>query len=229
MGIINTLINAWMGRNILEGLYETFGSMLDGADWMFQYVHEAMLGKPKSASERERFFQTDQSINRREQDIRGKILNHLIMNPCDAVTECLVFMSVVKDAERLGDYCKNILEVLEHPRFGEDRKNIPQPLTERVKEVQSKIFTMFSKTKDVFITQDEADARVVLSLYHEVKQDCDTSLSELLEHEDLKPSTAIFCALIFRFLRRIASHLENINSSVLLPLHQLDFNPPEED
>lgn len=229
MGIINTLINAWMGRNILEGLYETFGSMLDGADWMFNYVHESMLGKPKSASEREKFYQTDQSINRREQDIRGKILNHLIMNPCDAVTECLVFMSVVKDAERLGDYCKNILEVLEHPRFGEDRKNIPKLLMERVKEVQSKIFIMFSKTKDVFITQDEADARVVLSLYHEVKKDCDRSLNELLDLENLKPSTAVFCALTFRFLRRIASHLENINSSVLLPLHQLDFNPPEED
>ncbi|MHC4945118.1 MAG: PhoU domain-containing protein [Planctomycetota bacterium] len=229
MGIINTLINAWMNRNILEGLYNTFAEMLDGSYWMFQYVHEVMLGKDRSASDREKFFQTDQSINRREQEIRGKILNHLIMNPCDAVTECLIFMSVVKDAERLGDYCKNILEVVERPKYQHEWKKIPQSITLAEKGIQTRIFTMFTKTKDVFISQDEEDARIVLKLYHDVKKECDDSLNALLELEDLSPRAAIFSSLIIRFLRRIASHLANINSSVLLPLHQIDFNPPHED
>lgn len=229
MGILKTLINAWLNRNILEGLYNTFDGMLDGAHWMFQYVHEVMLGKKRNSGEREKFYQTDRSINRREQEIRGKILNHLVMNPCDAVTECLVFMSVVKDAERLGDYCKNILEVVEHPNFEEDRKGFPSPVEGPLKEIQTKIFAMFAKTKDVFISQDEDDARVVLSLYHEVKKECDGLLNTVIEMEDLKPSTAVFSALMARFLRRIASHLGNINSSVLLPLPQLDFNPPEDE
>ncbi len=228
MGIINTVINAWLKRHTLEVLYTTFSGMLDDALWMFQYVHEAMLGKEKSASEREKFFKTDQYINRCEQDIRGKILNHLVMNPSDAITECLVFMSVVKDAERLGDYCKNILEVVELPRFMKYCKSFPKDLALPLKEVQTRVFTMFTKTKDVFISQDEDDARVVLSLYHEVKKECDDMIAHILEADDIHPSAAVFCALIARFLRRLASHLENINSSVLLPLHQLDFNPPEE-
>jgi phosphate uptake regulator len=128
MGIINLIINAWLNRHTLEGLYETFGSMLDDAQWMFGYVHEAMIGREKSPSEREKFYMTDQSINRREQDIRGKILNHLVLNPCDAITECLTFMSVVKDAERLGDYCKNILEVVEHPSFRKHFHGGPDPV-----------------------------------------------------------------------------------------------------
>lgn len=229
MGIINTIINAWMNRSTLEGLYNTFAGMLDGAQWMFQHVHEIMLGKEKNSSEREKFYQTDQSINRREQEIRGKILNHLIMNPCDAVTESLVFMSVVKDAERLGDYCKNIFEVVEHPNFKADQKGFPPPISDPLKSIQTKIFTMFTKTKDVFISQDEDDARVVLSLYHDVKKECDELLSSVLDMKDVKPSTAVFSALMARFLRRIASHLGNINSSVLLPLPQLDFNPPEDE
>jgi phosphate uptake regulator len=227
MGIINLIINAWLNRHTLEGLYSTFGSMLDDAHWMFQYVHEAMLCREKSASDREKFFKTDQSINRREQEIRGKILNHLVMNPCDAITECLTFMSVVKDAERLGDYCKNILEAVEHPKFTENFHGWPPPVAAELKEVQTRIFTMFTKTRDVFISQDEEDARVVLNLYLEVKKECDGILDTILDTENIAPSSAVFCALIARFLRRIASHLENINSSVLLPLHQLDFNPPE--
>jgi phosphate uptake regulator len=229
MGIINMIVNAWLNRHTLEGLYATFGSMLDDAQWMFGYVHEAMIGQEKSPSEREKFYRTDQSINRREQDIRGKILNHLVMNPCDAITECLTFMSVVKDAERLGDYCKNILEVVEHPSFRKHFHGGPDPVAGALKGVQTKIFTMFTKTRDVFISQDEEDARVVLSLYHEVKKDCDNLLDTILEMEDIDSRSAVFCALIARFLRRIASHLENINSSVLLPLHQLDFNPPGEE
>jgi len=228
MGIINTLINAWLNRHIIEGLYKTFDSMLDDSYWMFQYVHEYMLGKDKTASEREKFYLTDQSINRREQDIRGKILNHLVVNPSDAISECLVFMSVVKDAERLGDYCKNILEVVEHKKYEKDLKQFPSEIGTFIKNTQAKIFTMFSRTKDVFISQEEDDARVVLSLYLEVKRDCDNALNTVLDLDDIDPSTAVFCALIARFLRRIASHLQNINSSVLLPLHKLDFNPPEE-
>ena len=227
MGIIHTLINAWTERNTLEGLYKTFSEMLDDGSWMFQYVHEAMLGREKTASLRERFFKTDQSINRREQDIRGKILNHLVLKPSDAVTDCLVFMSVVKDAERLGDYCKNILEIVEHPKYPGNFKALPKEIALPLKSVQAKIFIMFTKTKDVFISQDEEDAREVLKLYHEVKGDCDSVVNVILDMVGLAPSTAVLSALLTRFLRRIASHLENINSSVLLPLHQLDFNPPD--
>jgi phosphate transport system protein len=54
-------------------------------------------------------YTRDQSVNELERSIRRKILRHLTIHPGDDVAACLALMSVAKDAERIGDYCKKRL------------------------------------------------------------------------------------------------------------------------
>ena len=66
---------------------------------------------------------------------------------------CLVLMSVVKDAERLGDYAKNIFEVTELLEKPLD-KNIFEDL---FGDLDKKIINEFSQTRAAFIESDEKE------------------------------------------------------------------------
>jgi phosphate uptake regulator len=86
---------------------------------------------------------------------------------------------------------------------------------------------MFEGTREAFRTQSEEKAREVLKVYERAKKGCDAVIEKTVRGEryGLTPGQAVVCALNARFLRRMASHLENINSSVLVPVHRLDFQP----
>ena len=56
-------------------------------------------------------YERDVAVNELERSIRRKVLRHLTVNPGHDVAICLALMSVAKDAERIGDYCKNVFEV----------------------------------------------------------------------------------------------------------------------
>lgn len=47
----------------------------------------------------------------KERAIRKQIVERMSLDKGATVPASLVLMSVVKDAERVGDYCKNLLEV----------------------------------------------------------------------------------------------------------------------
>src|SRR5690606_33368261 len=85
--------------------------MLDHAQWMFIRANDVLRGIATAEEVQESIYRRDQAINELERSIRRKILRHLIINPGDDVPACLALMSVAKDAERIGDYCKNVFEV----------------------------------------------------------------------------------------------------------------------
>ena len=66
-------------------------------------------------------------------------------------------MSVVKDAERIGDYCKNIFEVGKYYRGPYEHREYGQPL----EEIRGDIANLFEPAKHSFL---EANKRVAKEL-----------------------------------------------------------------
>ncbi len=230
MEIFVKLIKAWFERrNAVGFLGDGLLRMLDDGRWMFQYLEEVFHEVHGVEVDIDRFYATDRRINRREQDIRERILAHMTLNPGRDVTECLVLMSVVKDAERVGDYCKNLFELLKDPTFP-SLADVHPEIRRDLDEVRDEILAMFDQTKEVFSTENEDLSRQILRRRIRVKKRCDDLIikATLGERYGLTPGQAVVCALDARFLRRISSHLENINSGVLMPVRKLDFHPRPE-
>jgi phosphate uptake regulator len=161
----------------------------------------------------------DVLVNKAERSIRKKIIRHLAINPGSDISQSLVLMSVVKDAERLGDYAKNMVEVSEYHTTYKDRND----LTLKFKAIQAEIEWMFLKVGHAFGEGDEKEGQSIVSKMAKVTEDCDRLIEEILNTQDLNVRQAVSYALLARYYKRFAAHLGNIATSLIMPAHKLDY------
>ena len=163
-------------------------------------------------------FSLDKKVNALEKDIRTRIITHLSLRPSVDTSTCLLLMSVVKDAERLGDYGKNL--------FG-----VSQILTKPIDEakyhsffgdVDKEIVKLFEDTKEAFMDSDESKASLSQKEESKIVKFCDDVIEKIAKSE-LPTNEAVSFTLIARYYKRIAAHLSNISSSVIVPLNELDY------
>ena len=107
------LASAGTGSAGLEKMRTDFGQMLDAGRQIFETAANALLGGTDPDVIRDGLFEADRRINRAEQQIRRELIVHASVHGATEFPACLVLMSVVKDAERVGDYAKNLFELAE--------------------------------------------------------------------------------------------------------------------
>ncbi len=165
---------------------------------------------------RDETAQLDKSINKLERQIRKELLIHSSVRS-QIEPECLVFMSIAKDAERLGDYSKNIFDMGELAPLLPTGKEKEQLLV-----LQIVISHLFDDCTEAIRSESEEKARRVICECQWAGKQCDAITKELLYLETPNRRTASD-VLMFRFMKRMTSHLRNICSSVVQPIHKLDF------
>jgi len=169
------------------------------------------------------FFERDKEINAREKDIRRRIVEHLSLRHDVDVPACLVLMSVVKDAERIGDYSKNIYEVACLYTMGFRTG----PYVLRLKQLRTEVEGFFDKVRAVFAEADGLAALVLIQQTKEVGWRADQMIERLIRDE-LPTQKAVAFALLSRYFKRVAAHLGNICTSVTGPVHEMDHTPQAE-
>ena len=105
------LLAAWRKTDPLKEMYDSLISMLESGEWMYARAWKAAAECDGDPAAKEEIYRRDVKVNRTERTIRRRIVEHLAVQPKVDMAPCLILMSVVKDAERIGDYCKNILEI----------------------------------------------------------------------------------------------------------------------
>ena len=155
----------------------------------------------------------------RVRTIRKQVIAHLsIGGNTPDLPYCLLLMSLVKDVERIGDYAKNLSEVNE---IHQD----PLPtddITAELREIRSGIESAFAATWDVFSTSARERAVGMIQQGRDLTHRCDV-LIERIAHSDYNASAAVAIVLATRYYKRVAAHVLNVLSSVVMPLHKLDY------
>ncbi|HUT61358.1 MAG TPA: PhoU domain-containing protein [Phycisphaerae bacterium] len=214
------IINALRGKDVVRELSIHLGQMLDAGRWMFDQAAEALMREVDWHAVAGPLYEKDKQINRIEQQIREGIVTHLATGSHADLAACLVLMSVVKDAERIGDYCKNIFEVGRFYRRAYEHKEFRTPLD----EIQKAVTDLFEPTKQAFLKEDVNSARRVLRATASLSKQCDTIIQQLLSMErDFPADEAVAYVLLARHYKRVAGHLGNIATSVVSPVPMLDF------
>jgi hypothetical protein len=129
-------------------------AMLEMAEDMFELVLKAMV-EEAHADCVDRISRMDQMLNVQQQGIRKKVFEHLAVSRGSDLLMGLVLTSVVIDLERIGDYTKNIGEMVcllpAKMDFG--------PYAERYESVVSRTRALFEKTRTAFESSDPEAAR----------------------------------------------------------------------
>ena len=217
--MFQNLLSFWKGKDFLTTVLKEFEEMLVDAGDMFKSVRSVLIeGTEDPAAVRDKIYSVDRSINELEKNIRKRIVEHLALQPSVDVPVCLVLMSVVKDAERLGDYAKNLFEVSELLQGGMDKDLFRQFFG----EADTQLITLAEKTRSAFIESNEEIARELFSLERDIVFKCEAAINTLA-NGDLTANQSVCFTLIARYFKRIAAHLMNIGTSVIVPIDRLDF------
>lgn len=215
--IVKQLISFWKGDSELKGIFSEFDEMLMVAKDMFEKSTENLFNPPLNMEQESReIIKMDGMLNALQQSIRRDIILHITIKGSKDILPCFLLMSLVKDAERLGDYAKNIMEIAE--RFTDFEK---AAYFERLKAMRKDILVWFDETKTAFDNVDEELAKTTRENAFQSEKECDRIAWELINIKGKRDAVAL--ALLFRFFKRVAAHLGNICTSVTMPLDKLDY------
>jgi len=216
--MLRQVIALWKGERFMRKVVDKFGEMLGDDEYLFTHAWKVLIGQAVIDQIKQPFYDKDIAVNSREREIRRMLVEHLSLHPRHDISGCLVMMSLVKDAERIGDYSKNIFDLvimLEGPI--KEMKYL-----ERLSSTQRKIADRFPQLKRAFLESDANIAGEILKGYAPIKGECNNILRDLFS-EQLSTREAVATALLSRYLKRINSHMSNIASGIVYPLDQIDF------
>ena len=217
--MFGSLVNFWKGKDFLIEVFDEFNGMLDDCEEMFDMVIKVLLKGEDIKSMKEKVYTIDKKVNCFEKSIRDRIAKHLLLQPSVNVTVCLLLMSVVKDAERLGDYSKNLFEIAELANGNIDIAKYRELFGTMEQSIQK----LYKDTKKAFMEENEDLAVNSWTIKKEIGKGCDRIIESLAKSTTLTVNQAVCFTLMARHYKRIISHLTNIATSVVLPIADLDY------
>ena len=126
-------------------------------------------------------------------------------------------MSVVKDAERIGDHSKDIWDIANSGIDLSGAEDIGLLMRYR-----DRISRLIGETARVFGEKDLETAHALLQSSDELQDEYDELIEEQLQTD--KPAReAVPRALLYRYFKRITAHLMNILTSLVMPIDRLDY------
>ncbi|MFT4539753.1 MAG: phosphate uptake regulator [Planctomycetota bacterium] len=201
----------------LREIHTQFLQMLQDGRHIFDAATNCLLGGTDSSVIREDLFLTDQRINATEQLIRREIVVHGSIHGAATFPALLVMMSLVKDAERIGDYGKNIFGMAHEGAEIDDEK-----LHGELVVLKDQISTLLVRAHGLFDSRDDGRAHTFLEDTHTVERMCDERVGEMLKVTDRNMAAMV---LAYRYFKRVASHTGNIVTSLVMPIDKLDYFP----
>lgn len=202
----------------LDTVEEQLLEMLASCQNTFDLATGAVLGELDVTEAGNQLAEIDRELNKTERAIRRELLVHGTVRGAEMNQGLmLAYMSVAKDIERIGDYCKNIWNLAQmgvNLSTGDD-------LDEIIKH-KNRVKFLLAESLKAF---GEQDMDKVHDLVPGIKEDTihyDDHLVEFV-NSDLPGRVAAPRALLYRYLKRISAHLSNVLSSVVMPVDRIDF------
>lgn len=222
---IKEVMDALKKSDFLKECYETAKEMHYETEEMFDEAYMAF--KNNDTGEAEKISEEDARINELEIELRKKIMIYLANNSSPDLNLSLSLISVSKDYERIGDYCKNIaqLQSMLPVDINGDGEYI-----DLIEEMHDLVKKEIRAVHDAGRDEDPEIARECGKHYEELKEVHSRMIGRIKENkEELAADKATVYGLITTYLRRIGAHLHNISTWVINPFPQKGFEKGKYD
>ncbi len=222
MSLFKDVLSLWRSDDLLSQAWNESYEMLQLSREMFiQSV--TMLRKQSKEKTLIALKKRDREINEFQRDIRRKVMTHLVLQEDSTdIPNGLVLVNIVVDIERLGDYCKNILDLaISTPKTFKTEK-----VSEDLKVIEDEVIKRFDQTMEALHSQDSEVAQELITTHRKmVAKTSDKLVDKILKGKITfnSESKAVTVAIYARYLKRIGSHLTNIMTTLVNPFEAIGY------
>ena len=206
------LFGAGKRSTLVDAAFEDVSTMLKQSAKMLDHSLSAVLDNEVVQVDLKRL---DDIVDEGEIMVRRTILEHLSVSPRQDLVASLILVSMVQDAERIGDFASGLADLVgltTSPRQG--------PFVDDLRVLADRVRPMFALCDAAFRDDDTELAKQVVAEHVELKQSF-IDYTKRVAASDLSADMAIVYAMTARILRRISAHLSNIASTVTQPYDQI--------
>ena len=179
---------------------------------MLDYALDALL---ENAELQVDLDSMDDVVDEGERMVRRTILQHLSVNPQQDLVTSLILVSMVQDAERIGDFARGLAEIAPlatKPRVG--------PFADELRGLAERLRPMFEVCERAFHEDDVELAQQVIATQQELRPQL-IDFTKRITESDLSADMAVVYASAAKIFRRILSHMSNIASTVVQPFDRM--------
>ncbi|MCP4706630.1 MAG: hypothetical protein GY865_18680 [candidate division Zixibacteria bacterium] len=213
-------------ENLLDQALETTITMLESDLEMFRASKESLRDHDNAELPFD-IYEKDKQINKYEREVRRNVLTHLTISGVHNIVPGLALVSIVIDVERIGDFSKNITELAKAHPTRLDAGTYENDLA----EIEKLLFVRFDQIIKVLAGPNIDLAKQMMMEHRDISSQCDKMMGDIIRGKNTppNPSDAVVLALYFRYLKRVASHLTNIASSIVNPFPRIGFRSKDMD
>ncbi len=213
------LIEVWKGEEtLIDEIANDFQEMLHIGQDMYNTITGVILEGKEVEDLKKTLYKRDAKLNMLEQTIRRKIVSQLVASGSEGpIASCLILMSISKDAERVGDYVKNIYQVVEIKNKIEKE----EPFYGRLLQISDSVASLFKGVIEAYRDSDAGKAKELVEQSYQAQRLCDDNLKDLLLAQQGGDHVAY--AVLSRYYKRSLAHLANIATSIFMPVTKIDF------
>jgi len=205
----------------LNTVEQQITEMLASCQDTFRLATSALFGEKDVTIAGDQLDETDKDLNRTERAIRRELLVHGTVRGAEVdLGLMLAYMSIAKDIERIGDYCKNIWNLAQMGVTFREADDL-----EELTKHRARVAGLLERALRAFSEQDGDAVHELIPAIRDDLQHYDAHIIQFVS-SDLPGRYSAPRALWYRYLKRISAHLSNTLSSVVMPVDRLDFYKP---
>ena len=202
----------------LEEIESLIVQMLQDDRHTFDLAINALLGGTDAEVVGKEVKKSDKRVNRAEREVRRRLVVHAaIAGERVDLPRVLIAMSVIKDAERVGDQCKHIWDLANEGIDLSAAEDLKQLLSMR--DQTSRYIVEASR---IYQERDTEAAHTLITEMDEAQDRYDECVVAQLK-STAGAGEAVPRALLCRYLKRITGHLMNVITALVMPLERLDY------
>ena len=202
----------------LDSIDAKLAEMLTNSSHMFDLSMNCLLGDTNLDSVKENLYSTDSLINELHKDVRRELIVHSAVNSRKLdVPLLLAYMTMSKDIERIGDYCKNIFEIAESGNSFTKGDDLDYFLS-----LRDKISGFIVSLQTCLSLDQESKVQELINSGAELGKEIDQKITSLLEKK-LEVEYPVATTLFYRYLKRIILHIVNASTAIIMPTDQIDY------
>ena len=207
-----------MSKDSLDNIDAKLSEMLTNSMHTFDVAMNCLLGDTNLDTVRDDLYATDKAINELHREVRREMIVHSAVNSRNLdIPLLLSYMTMSKDIERIGDYCKNLFEIAETGNTFTRGDDLDDYI-----ELRNDIGKLIVYLQSCLALDDESKVQDLITLGSSISSNIDTKITELLENKE-SIQYPVATTLFYRYLKRIVSHIVNAATALIMPTDQIDY------
>ena len=207
-----------MSKESLDNIDAKLSEMLTNSMHIYDISMNCLLGDTNLDSVRDDLYATDKIINELHREVRREMIIHSAVNSRNLdIPLLLSYMTMSKDIERIGDYCKNLFEIAETGNTFTKGEDLDSYIG-----LRNDIGKLIVYLQSCLNLEDETKVHDLITLGSSMSADLDDKITALLENKETI-EYPVSTTLFFRYLKRIVSHIVNASTALIMPTDQIDY------